>query len=73
MANKALLFGDEGILKKIMNTTNVRKIKALGREVRHFKNKTWNQKKFLIVATGNYLKFSQDPDLKQRVSPSSCY
>ena len=68
MACKAVLFGDSNVLRKILATSNVRTIKALGRQVRGFKNKVWNANKFQIVVEGNYAKFSQNVDLKNRVS-----
>ena len=63
MAHKALLFKDYTTYKKIMQTTNPRDIKKLGREVKNFDQKIWDCHKFNIVRDGNYLKFSQNEDL----------
>ncbi len=56
MAHKALLFGDDEILYKILNTTDPAKIKKLGRQVKDFDNNIWNKHKFDIVVNGNKLK-----------------
>ena len=63
MAHKALLFKDYTTYKKIMQTTNPKDIKRLGREVKNFDEKLWDCHKFNIVREGNYLKFSQNEDL----------
>ena len=64
MAKKASLFNDEETLKEIMNETDPKKIKALGRKVKNFDDKIWKLWCDEIVFTGNYLKFSQNEDLK---------
>ncbi len=67
MAHKALLFKDYTTYKKIMQTTNPRDIKKLGREVKNFDQKIWDCHKFNIVRDGNYLKFSQNKDLLDKL------
>ena len=37
---------------------------ALGRKVKNFDEKKWNETKYSIVFAGNLLKFSQDENLK---------
>ena len=64
MAKKAELFEDDEILEEIMETTDPKKIKALGRKVKNFDEKKWNETKYSIVFAGNLLKFSQDENLK---------
>ena len=64
MASKARLFEDEECLKKILESTSPGKAKKLGREVKGFNQRLWNQKRSEIVVTGNYHKFSQHEDLK---------
>ena len=65
MAEKARLFKDEEILKEILNVKSPAQAKALGRKVRNFDNKVWNENAYEIVKKGNYNKFSQNEDLKQ--------
>ena len=64
MAKKAELFEDNEILEEIMETADPKKIKALGRKVKNFDEKKWNETKYSIVFVGNLLKFSQDENLK---------
>lgn len=63
MAAKAELFGDEMILRQIMANDDPDVIKKLGRKVKNFNSKIWDQYKLDVVAKGNYLKFSQNPAL----------
>ena len=65
MAEKARLFNDQEIRAKILQNSEPGKIKALGREIQHFQQEIWDQEKFNIVKRGNYLKFSQNEDLKE--------
>lgn len=65
MAEKAKLFGDEEIRAEILNTSDPRKCKALGRKVRNFEKSIWDQNKQTIVIRGNREKFLQNDDLKQ--------
>ena len=41
------------------------KAKKLGRQIKHFDEQIWLEQRFDIVVKGNYLKFSQNPELKQ--------
>lgn len=65
MYQKAMLFGDEEIADEIMQTYNMREIKALGRKVRNFDNKKWDEVKYDIVLTAVKAKFTQYDDLKE--------
>jgi len=65
MYHKARFFKDYDILKKIMRESNPREVKALGRQVRNFKEESWNKVSKKIVTLGNYYKFSQDEKLKK--------
>jgi len=67
MAQKALLFKDNDSYKKIMNEPSPYKQKQLGRKVKNFDLNVWDKYKIDIVFTGNHLKFSQHPDIKQRL------
>lgn len=64
MAEKARLFGDNETLKNILLAKHPHDAKLLGREVKSFDPKTWDDQKFSIVVKGNYFKFSQDEKLK---------
>lgn len=65
MANKAELFGDKGILSQILACEDPKTIKALGRKVRNFEETVWNKVKYSIVLNGNFLKFTQNPALRE--------
>ena len=64
MAQKALLFGDDEVYKKIMAASDPGAYKALGRKIRNFDGSVWDKKKTDIVIAGNTAKFSQTPELK---------
>lgn len=61
MAEKARLFGDEEIRRKILASESPREHKALGREVRGFDAATWERERLAIVVRGNLAKFRQNP------------
>jgi hypothetical protein len=63
MVKKACLFHDEETAQKIMATSSPRKQKALGRTVKNFDLKVWEQARYDIVLRGNEAKFRQNPDL----------
>jgi len=70
MACKAALFSDTATLELILeeNTkskTNPKDIKALGRRVSPFDDKTWVEHREEIVYVGNLYKFGQDKELKK--------
>ena len=65
MAQKALLFNDEEVFGEIMAATSPRDYKKLGRKIRNFESKVWDEKKYEIVVNGNKAKFSQNPELKE--------
>lgn len=67
MAHKALLFNDKQIWIKIMNAKHPREMKSLGRRIRNFDEKIWNENKEQIVYNGNLLKFSQNPKLLKQL------
>lgn len=49
MYQKALLFYDMDIADQILNTSNVGKIKALGRSVKNYEDIIWNGMRQIIV------------------------
>lgn len=64
MYQKAMLFNDFEIAEQILNETDVRKIKALGRKVKNFNNELWDIHKENFMYNACYAKFSQDTELK---------
>ncbi|KAG9206896.1 hypothetical protein G6514_000186 [Epicoccum nigrum] len=58
MVQKARLFGDEDTAKQMLQTTDPKTHKDLGRLVRNFDNALWDEKKFDIVVQGNMYKFT---------------
>lgn len=67
MAEKARLFGDIAAEKKIMHVSSPREQKKLGRAVKNFNKGKWNATARQIVYRGNYLKFTQNPDLLEEL------
>ena len=63
MAEKARLFGDEGVRAQILATGSPRAHKALGRQVAGFDQATWEAERVEIVVRGNLAKFSQNPEM----------
>jgi ribA/ribD-fused uncharacterized protein len=72
MARKAALFGDMEVLAEIMQVQqNPEKwqeapklCKELGKKVRGFDQKVWDENNDDIVFDGNFAKFDQNPDLQ---------
>lgn len=64
MAAKARLFNDNDILEKILKSDSPNQAKSLGRKVKNFDPKLWDEQKYEIVKRGNFLKFSQNKKLK---------
>lgn len=60
MAKKAALFKDWRVFHKVMNTTSPREQKDLGKEVKNFDQRVWDQHKQVIVKEGNMRKFTQN-------------
>jgi ribA/ribD-fused uncharacterized protein len=59
MAQKALLFGDDNSLQKIIAAKTPGEAKALGRTVEGFNDDEWNLHRYEIVKQGNLYKFKQ--------------
>ncbi|CAF0939204.1 unnamed protein product [Rotaria sordida] len=64
MYHKAKLFNDNDIARKILDAKKPGQCKALGRKVKNFNEQTWINNRIKIVSNGNYLKFTQNEDLK---------
>ena len=67
MHQKALLFGDEKTAEKVMHEKEPYMQKQLGREVKPFNEKTWNEHAKRIVYQGNEAKFTQNPKLLKKL------
>jgi ribA/ribD-fused uncharacterized protein len=65
MARKALLFRDTKSADAILAQNDCGVIKKLGRHVRNFDERMWDNQKLDIVIRGNYLKFTQNEGLKK--------
>lgn len=67
MHQKALMFIDNNIAEQIMNTTNVGKIKALGRSILNYNDTMWNGVRQVIVYKGLLEKFRQNSKLREQL------
>ena len=65
MAKKAECFGDKEALGQILSAKDPAQMKALGRQVRGFDAKVWDEVKFGVVLNASYLKFSQNAPLRE--------
>jgi len=65
MAQKAKLFNDQKIFKKIISSDKPGEVKELGRQVVGFNETKWNENRFEIVKQGNIHKFTQNPKLEE--------
>lgn len=66
MYKKCLLFEPNNIdaQQRILNETNPTTIKSLGRRVKNYHENIWRSYRFAIMKQALYLKFSQNPELK---------
>ena len=67
MYKKAIVFNDTKIAKEILETTDVSKIKTLGRQVLNYNDTHWNGVRQIIIYKGLLEKFSRNEDLKKRL------
>lgn len=65
MAGKARLFGDAEVLGKVLAAASPAQAKQLGRQVRRFDQKRWEEERYTLVAEGNLAKFSQHPNFAE--------
>ena len=63
MAEKARIF-DVSMVENILNASSPNDVKKLGRKVKNFDDKIWNEQAFDAVVRGNMAKFSQNHKLK---------
>ena len=64
MAEKARIMGDLDAKARILQSTDPREVKQIGREVRDYDDKKWGASRFDVVVRGSTAKFGQDPELK---------
>lgn len=63
---KAITFGDEETAEKILKKgKNPKTAKALGREVKNYDDKVWNEKRYQVMVDANLYKYSQNEELKE--------
>jgi len=62
MYHKAKAFNDETSMRRIMESANPRKQKALGRKVEGFSEEEWDRVCDAIVERGNILKVSSESE-----------
>ena len=67
MMGKAAVFNDEEIAEQIFESTDPKVMKQLGRQVKNFDEDVWVKSRLGIVYLGNYMKFSQNPELKKKL------
>ena len=65
---KAIVFGDYEVADKILATKDPKKAKALGREVKGYDDKVWNQMRYKVMVDANKAKYSQNEDLKKLIT-----
>lgn len=67
MYQKAQIFHDSKIMKKILEEDDVAQIKAYGRQVADYEEKVWNGLRQITVYRGLVEKFSQNVCLRKRL------
>lgn len=60
MSQKALLFNDFDIYKEVLASDDSGQVQMLGKRVKNFDLKRWENNSFRIVCEGNYHKFKQN-------------
>jgi ribA/ribD-fused uncharacterized protein len=67
MVGKAKLFGDTASVDAILADSSPKQAQAFGRRIKGFDQRKWDAERFGIVVRGNELKFSQNPEARQRL------
>ncbi len=65
MYQKAILMNDQETAAEIMKTDDPKEHQRLGRIIRNFDSNLWDKVKYQTVYLGNFLKFYQNPDLRE--------
>lgn len=65
---KAITFGDEEIAEQILEKgKNPKTAKALGRKVKNYDDKVWNEKRFDVMLDANMYKYTQNAELNSLI------
>lgn len=64
MWGKAMLFDDTEAADRVLAATDPEEAKSVGREVRGFDQRTWEEQRLDIVVAGNMAKFGQHENLR---------
>ena len=64
---KAIVFSDYNTADKILATKDPKKAKSLGREVKGYDDKVWNEMRYKVMVDANKAKYSQNKDLKELI------
>ncbi len=67
MYKKAMCFDDKVVAEEILETKDVAKIKALGRQVSNYNDSIWNGMRQIIIYEGLIAKFTQNEILKEQL------
>lgn len=67
MYQKACVFGDDQAARQIRSTSDVGRIKALGRAVKNYEDTIWNGIRQIVVYEGLLEKFGQNSQLKEKL------
>lgn len=65
MVSKALIFYDQVSAEAILKEKQPSSQKSLGRAIKNFNEKIWDENKLNVVFLGNYLKFNSSDELKE--------
>ena len=65
---KARTFNDKETADKILKTKDPKKAKSLGREVKNYDDKVWNEMRYKVMVDANKLKYSQNDELKELIT-----
>lgn len=64
---KASIFNDYEVAQKVLETSDPKRQKALGRLVRGYDDGIWSTQRLGVVIDGNYLKFTQSEVLRDEI------
>lgn len=62
---KACAFDDQTAMTKILEVTDPREHKAIGRTIKNYDDELWSRGRLEVVGQINYMKFSQNPAWKE--------
>lgn len=68
MYEKAITFGDREIaIQILLKGKNPKTAKALGRKVKNYDDKVWDEKRYDVMVKANMLKYTQNKDLMENI------